>query len=147
MRHRQTHGREACTLLDPPRKDLPQRQRPVAGRPQRRCDPQASRDGGHSPDRPKGHPLLQRDRIWERPQGLQRLLVAQRQPQCLDLRRGTMPHMGKRAVEDLAVRAIRLTQQMSRRRFATTGDMRGIALHSGYHNSIYHKLYKCKFSL
>jgi hypothetical protein len=35
------------------------------------------------------------------------------------------------------VGAIRLAQQMPRRRFATTGDVRGITIHSGYNNSMY----------
>ena len=48
-----------------------------------------------------------------------------------------MTEIGNRAVEDLAVGAIRLAQQMPRIRFATTDDMRGIDIHSGYYNSIY----------
>ena len=40
------------------------------------------------------------------------------------------------AVEDLPIGAIRLAQQMPRIRFATTGDVRGIDIHSGYYNSI-----------
>jgi|SoiMetStandDraft_2_1073263.scaffolds.fasta_scaffold41900_2 hypothetical protein len=68
-------------------------------------------------------------------QVLERLLVAQRQPQPFDLRSGTMTDIGNRAVEDLAVGSIRLAQQMLRIRFATTGDMRGIDIHSGYHTS------------
>lgn len=48
-----------------------------------------------------------------------------------DIRNGTMEH--------LAVGAIRLAQQMPRIRFATTGDMRGIDIHSGYDNNIFQK--------
>ena len=40
--------------------------------------------------------------------------------------------MGHRAVEDLAVGALRLAQQMPRIGFATTGEVRGIAIQSGY---------------
>ena len=84
MRHRQTHGREACPLSDHPSHDVPQCQLPCAGRPQRLCAPQASSDVVHSPDRTKGPSLVQRDRVLDSPQVLQGLLVAQRQPQCLD---------------------------------------------------------------
>jgi len=101
-------------LIDHPSHDLPQCQLPFAGRTQRLFDPQASSDVVHSPDRTKGQPLLQRDRVLDSPQVLQCPLVAQRQPQCLDLRSGTMTNIGNRAVEDLAVGAIRLAQQMSR---------------------------------
>ena len=48
----------------------------------------------------------------------------------------TMTDIGNRAVEDLAVRAIRLAQQMPRIRFATTGDMQGIDMHSGYDHNL-----------
>ena len=58
-------------------------------------------------------------------------LVSQRQPQCLDLRSGTMTAIGNRAVEALAIGAIRLAQQMPRRGCATTGDVRGIDIYSG----------------
>ena len=68
---------------------------------------------------------------------LQRLLVAQRQPQRFDLHGGTMTDIRNGAVEYLAVGTIRLAQQMPRIRFATTGDVRGIHIHSGYYNSIY----------
>ena len=63
---------------------------------------------------------------------LQLLLVAQRQPQRFDLRGGTLTDIGNRAVEDLAVGALRLAQQMPRIGFATPGDVRGINIHSGY---------------
>jgi hypothetical protein len=43
-----------------------------------------------------------------------------------------MTDMGNRTVEDLAVGAIRLAQQMPRLGFATTSDVRGIDIHSGY---------------
>src|SRR5262252_168384 len=99
----------------------------------------------HSPDRTEGHPLFQRDRVLPGPQVLQILLVAQRQPQCLDLRSGTMTDIGNRAVEDLAVSTIGLAQQMPRIRFATTGDMRGIDIHSGYYNNIFIELNKGNF--
>ena len=58
-----------------------------------------------------------------------------------DIRNGTM--------EDLAVGAIGLAQQMPRIRFATTGDMRGIDLHSGYYNNIVmeHKQEKSYYKL
>jgi hypothetical protein len=65
MRHRQRHGREACTLLDPPSHDWPQCELPCPGRPQRLCDPHASRDVVPRPDRTKGHALLHRDRVLE----------------------------------------------------------------------------------
>ena len=67
---------------------------------------------------------------------LQVLFVAQRQPHRFDLSRGTLTDIGNRAVEDLAVGAIRLAQQMPRIRFATTGNVRGVDIHSGYYNSI-----------
>ena len=93
----------------------------------------------HSPDRPKRQPLFQRDCVLDVSQVLPVLLVAQRQPQRCDLRSGTMTDIGNRAVEDLPVSTIRLAQQMPRLRFATTGDMRGIDIHSGYYNIIYMK--------
>ena len=48
-----------------------------------------------------------------------------------------MTDIGNSAVEDLAVGTIRLAQQMPRIGFATTGDARGIDIHSGYHNNIF----------
>src|SRR5467141_4431045 len=65
------------------------------------------------------------------------VIVPQRQSHRFDLRGGTMTDIGKCAVEDLAVGAIRLAQQMPRIRFATTGDVRGIDIHSGYDNNIF----------
>jgi hypothetical protein len=76
--------------------------------------------------------LLQGDRVLAGPKVFQILLVAQRQPYGFDLRGGTLAEIGNRAVEDLAVGAIRLAQQMPRIGFATTGDVRGIDIHSGY---------------
>jgi hypothetical protein len=66
---------------------------------------------------------------------------------AFDLRGGTMTDIGNRAVEDFAVSAIRLAQQMPRIRFATTGDMRGIDIHSGYYNSIFIEFKQELFSL
>ena len=51
-----------------------------------------------------------------------------------DIRNGAMEH--------LAVGAIGLAQQMPRIRFATTGDVRGIDIYSGYYNSIIEELYQ-----
>ena len=39
--------------------------------------------------------------------------------------------------DHLAIGAIRLAQQMPRIGFATTGDVRGVDIHSGYHNGIF----------
>jgi hypothetical protein len=56
-----------------------------------------------------------------------------------------MTDIGNRAVEDLPVGALRLAQQMPRIGFATTDEMRGIDIHSGYYNSIFMKLSKDNF--
>jgi hypothetical protein len=71
------------------------------------------------------------------PQVLQGLLVSQRQPHRCNLRLGTMTDIGNGAMEDFAVGAIRLAQQMPRIGFATTSDTRGIDIHSGYYNSLF----------
>ena len=63
--------------------------------------------------------------------------MSQRQPQRFDLRSGTLTDIGNRAVEDLAIGAIRLAQQMPRIGFATTGYMRGIDIHSGYNYNLF----------
>src|SRR5439155_23452203 len=86
--------------------------------------------------------LLQGDRVLDSPQLRQRLLVAQRQSYGFDLRGGTMTDIGNRAVEDFAVGAIRLAQQMPRIGFAATGDVRGIDIHSGYYSSIITEYYQ-----
>jgi len=67
--------------------------------------------------------VLQRDRVLDGPQVLQLPLVSQGKPDRFDLGLGTMTDIGKCAVEDLAVGALGLAQQMPRIRFATTGDM------------------------
>jgi hypothetical protein len=110
-------------LIDHAGDHLPQCQFPVTGGAQGLFDPQASRDVVHGPHGTKREPLLQRDRVLDSAQVLQVLLVSQCQPQRCDLRFGTMTHIGNRAVEDLAIGAIRLAQQMPRIRFATTGNM------------------------
>ena len=79
--------------------------------------------------------MLQRHGILDGPKVLQVLLVSQRQPQRCDLSGGTLTEMGKRAVEDLPIGAIRLAPQRPRRRCAITKDVRGIDLYSGYYNS------------
>ena len=135
MRHRQTHGREPRALIDHPSYHLPQGQFPCTCGAQGLFDPQASSDVVHGPHGTKRHSLLQRDRVLDGPQVLQVLLVAQCQAHRLDLCGGTMTEIRNRTVEDLAVGAIRLAQQMPRIRFATTGDMRGIDIHSGYYYS------------
>ena len=119
-------------MIDHAGDDLPQGQFPFAGRAQRFFYAQASGDVVHSPHGPKREPLLQRDRILEGPQMLQLPLVAQCQPQRCNLRLGTMTDIRNGAMEYFAVGAIRLAQQMPRIRFATTGDVRGIDIHSGY---------------
>jgi hypothetical protein len=48
-----------------------------------------------------------------------------------------MAHIRNGAMEHLAVGAIRLAQQMPRRGFATTGDARGVDIHSGYYSNIF----------
>jgi hypothetical protein len=53
-----------------------------------------------------------------------------------------MTDIGNRAVEDFAVGAIRLAQQMPRIGLATTGDVRGVDIHSGYYYSIIPELYQ-----
>ena len=65
--------------------------------------------------------------------------MSQGKPYGFDLCLRTLTDVGNGAMEDLAVGAIRLAQQMPRIRFATTGDVRGIDIHSGYYNSIYMK--------
>jgi hypothetical protein len=137
MRHRQTHGREPRALIDDAGDHLPQRQFPCTGCAQGLFDPQASGDVVDRPHGTKREPLFQRDRVLDGPQMLQRVLVAQRQPNGLDLRSGTLTDIGNRAVEDLAVGAIRLAQQMPRIGFATTSDVRSIDIHSGYYNRIF----------
>ena len=78
---------------------------------------------------------------------LQRLLVPQSKSHGLDLGLGTMTDIGNGAMEDLAVGAIRLAQQMPRIGFATTSDMRGIDIHSGYYSSIFIEIKQGLFSL
>jgi hypothetical protein len=56
-----------------------------------------------------------------------------------------MTDIRNRAVEDLAMGTIRLAQQMPRIRFAPTGDVRGIDIHSGYYYSIFINLIKDNF--
>jgi hypothetical protein len=80
--------------------------------------------------------LLQRDRVLDSPKVLKRLLVPQGKPQGFDLCLGTLTDIRNGTMEDLAVGAIGLAQQMPRLRFATTSDARGIDIHSGYHNSL-----------
>ena len=58
-----------------------------------------------------------------------------------------MTDIRNRAVEDLAVGAIGLAQQMPRIRFATTGEVRGIDIHSGYYDSIFIKFKQGLFLL
>ena len=89
----------------------------------------------HRPQGTKRHSLFQRDRVLDGPKVLKRLLV----PQGCDLGLGTMTDIRNGTMEDLAVSAIRLAQQMPRIRFATTGDVRGVDIHSGYNYSIYIK--------
>ena len=147
MGHRQPHGREARALINDAGDHLPQRQFPCTGRAQGLFDPQASGDLVDGPHRPKRQPLLQGDRVLDGPKVCQLFLVAQRQPYGFDLRGGTLTEIGNRAVEDLAVGAIRLAQQMPRIRFATTGDVRGINIPSGYYNSKLTKYCYYKFLL
>ena len=80
--------------------------------------------------------MLEEERVGERAQVCPVFLVAQSQAERFDLRRSTMIDMGNGAMEDLAVGAIRLAQQMPRRGFATTSEVRGIDRQSGYNNSI-----------
>jgi hypothetical protein len=124
-------------LIDPPGDHVPQRQFACACRAQRLGDPQASGDVVHGPHRTKRRPLLQRDRVLDGPQVLQLPLVSQGKPDRFDLGLGTMAHSRQGAVEDLAVGTIGLAPQMPRLRFATTGDMRGIDIHSGYYNKTF----------
>ena len=77
---------------------------------------------------------------------LQLPLVAQCQPNRFNLRLGTMTNIRNGAMEYFAVGAIRLAQQMPRLRFATTGDMRGIDIYSGYNNSIFIEINQGLFS-
>src|SRR6516165_3050228 len=135
MRHRQTHGREARALIEHAGDHLPQRQLPFAGRAQRLFYPQASRDVVHGPHRTKRHSLLQRDRVLDGPKMLEVLLVSQGKPHGCDFCLGTMTDIRNGPMEDLAVGAIGLAQQMPRIRFATTGYTRGIDIHSGYYFS------------
>src|SRR4029434_11329769 len=71
--------------------------------------------------------------VLDGPQVLEVVLVSQRQPHRFYFSGATMTDIGNRAVEDLPVGAIRLAQQMPRIRFATTSDVRGIDMHSGYY--------------
>jgi len=57
-----------------------------------------------------------------------------------------MTEIRNRAVEDLAVGTIRLAQQMPRIGFATTSDVRGIDIHSGYYYSICIKIFNEYFN-
>jgi hypothetical protein len=82
-------------------------------------------------------PLAATGSRLEGPQVLQGLLGAQRQPHRFDLSGGTMTDIGHRAVEDLPVGAIRHTPQLPRRGFATTAEVRGIAIHRGYYYNIF----------
>ena len=136
VRQGQTHGGQTRAWLKAPRDPLPQGPLPCARRPQRWRSPQASGHVVHRPDRPKGHPVLEEERVGERAQVCPVFLVAQSQAERFDLRRSTRTDMGNGALEDLAVGAIRLAQQMPRRGFATTSEVRGIDRQSGYHNSI-----------
>src|SRR5262249_16067901 len=145
MRHRETHGREARALVNDPRDHLPQRQFSCTGRAQGLVDPSASGDLVYGPHRTKRHALFQRDRVLDGPKVLQRLLVPQCKAHGLDLCLGTMTRIRNGAMEDLAVGAIRLAQQMPRIGFATTSDTRGIDIHSGYYNSIFKGLIKGYF--
>jgi hypothetical protein len=63
--------------------------------------------------------------------------MSQGKPYGFDLCLRTLTDVGNGAMEDLAVGARRLAPQMPRIRCATTGDVRGIDLHSGYYSSIY----------
>ena len=137
MRQRQPHGREPRALIDHAGDHLPQRQLPCTGCAQGLVYPQASGDWGDRPHRTKRRPWRQRDRVLDGPQVLQVCLVSQGKPERFDLGLGTMTHMRNGAMEYFAVGAIRLAQQMPRLRFATTGDVRGIDIHSGYYNSIF----------
>src|SRR5438270_666006 len=92
---------------------------------------------GDGPHGTKSEPLLQRDRIRDGPQVLKVLLVSQCQPHRGDLCLGTMTDMRNRTMEDLAVGALRLAQQMPRIGCATPGEVRGIDIHRGYYNNTY----------
>jgi hypothetical protein len=146
-RQRQAYGREARAVSEHAGAHWPQRQLPCTGCAQGPCDPQAAGDVVASPYRTKRPPWLHRDRVRDSPQGLQGLLVAPRPPQGRELRRGTRTDIGKRAVEALAVSALRLAQQMPRRRLASTGDMRGVEIPSGYYKSICVEFKQGLFSL
>ena len=135
-RQRQAYGREARAVSEHAGEHVPQRQCPCTGCAQGPCEPHASGDVVASPYSTKRPPWLHRARVRESPQGLQGLLVAPRPPQGRELRRGTLTDIGQRAVEDLAVSALRLAQQMPRRRLASTGDRRGVEIPSGYSKSI-----------
>src|SRR5262245_29272717 len=137
MGHGQTHGRKARALIEHAGHHLPQRQLPFAGWAQRLLYPYASRDVVHGPHRPKREPLLQRDGVLDGPQVFEVVLVAQRQPHRFYFSGGTMTDIGNRAVENLPIGAIRLAQQMPRIRFATTSDVRGIDIHSGYYYNLF----------
>ena len=75
------------------------------------------------------------------------LLVPQSKSHGLDLCLGTMTDIRNGTMEDLAVGAIRLAQQMPRIGFATTSDTRGIDIHSGYYNGIFIRINQWIFSL
>src|SRR5262245_2950264 len=136
MRHGETHGREARALIDDAGDHLPQRHLPFTGCAQGLFEPQASRDLVYGPYSPKRQPLPQSDRILESPQVLQVLLVAQSQAERLDLRRRTLTDIRNGTMEDLAMGAIGLAQQMPHIRFATTSDVRGIDIYSGCYCSL-----------
>src|SRR5262249_47381244 len=106
---------------------------------------QASGDVIHSPHRTKRHALCQRDRVLDGPQVLKRLLVPQSKSHGLDLCLRTMTDIRNGTMEDLAVGAIRLAQQMPRIDFVTTGDARGVDIHSDYYNSELTRLYQDDF--
>jgi len=145
--HRETHGREARALSEPPGDHWPQRQFSFSCRAPRLGAPQASGDVGERPHRTKRRPLLQRERVLDGAQMLQLSLVSQGKPDRFDLGLGTMTHMRKCAVEDRAVGALGLAQQRPRIRFATTGDARSVDIHSGYYYTIFMAPFKFQLTV
>ena len=72
---------------------------------------------------------------------------AQGKPEGFKFCLGTMADMRKRAMEPLAVGALRLAQQRPRIGFATTGETRGVDIHSGYYNDIIIEFNQGKISI
>ena len=125
---------EMRAVIDAAGQHVPPRQLPCPGRVQGLVDPHTSGEVIHGPPGPNRPPVLQGERVLESPQGLPGRRGSQRQPPRVALRGGTRTDSGPRAGEDRAVGARRRAPQRPRRGCATTGEVRGIDIPSGYDN-------------